>query len=305
MELTAKQIYNAVDDWYKTKFIEQGCIASFISVAAMNDGITAYDYLLTPVDKGRITRAASALNPLLHEYANNPNMTFDIDVLLRHMPAFKMEVFGKHYGFADQHADNPLTDPVAAWLAEILRPRNINHISDPISDVIAAAIEEGTAWHDKTPAALVKQAATLLSTLHAYNKGQVQVSVWQTETTAERGFREALHRLVDASADPDPKVFAYVLLTEFGERLRLSNKVPHFMGVVERDTLAHVDSSGRNSVLWASTGGFIYRSVPSLGRELIDWQHPDNVAHLQACYNAHNTPLGDTHPCSHFTSRPH
>lgn len=305
MELTAKQIYNAVDDWYKTKLKAQGYTASFISVASMNDGITAYDHLLTPVDKGRITRAASALNPSLHEYDNNPNMTFDIDVLLRHMPAFKMEVFGKRYGFADQNADNPLTDPVAAWLAEILRPRNINHISDPISDVIAAAIEEGTAWHDKTPAALVKQAATLLSTLHAYNKGQVQFSVGQAETTAERGFREALHRLVDASAEPDPKVFAYVLLTEFGERLRLSNKAPHFRGVVERDTLAHVDRSGRHSVLWASTGGFIYRAVPSHGRELIDWQHPDNVAHLQACYNAHNTPLGDTHPCSHFTSRPH
>lgn len=313
MELTAKQIYNAVDDWYKTKFKAQGYTASFISVASMMNGLTAYDYLLTPVDKGRIKRAASALNPLLHEYANNPNMTFNIDVLLRHMPAFKMEVFGKHYGFADQNADNPLTDPVAAWLAEILRPRNINHISDPISDVLAAAIKEGTAWHDKTLAALVKQAATLLSTLHAYNKGQVtdepighvQFSVCQTETTAERGFREALHRLVDASAEPDPKVFAYVLLTEFGERLRLSNKVPHFMGAVERDTLAHVDSSGRHSILWASTGGFIYRAVPSHGRELIDWQHPDNVAHLQACYNAHNTPLGDTHPCSHFTSRPH
>ena len=81
MELTAKQIYNAVDDWYKTKFNERGYVAPFVSVAAMNDGITAYDYLLTPVDKGRITRAASALNPLLHEYANNPNMTFDIDVL--------------------------------------------------------------------------------------------------------------------------------------------------------------------------------------------------------------------------------
>ena len=313
MELTAKQIYNAVDDWYKTKFKAQGCTASFISVAAMNDGITVYDYLLTPLDKSRIKRAASALNPSLHEYANNPNMTFDIDVLLRHMPAFKMEVFGKRYGFVDQYADNPLTDPVAAWLAEILRPRNIDHISDPISDVLAAAIEEGTAWHDKTPAALVKQAATLLSTLHTYNKGQVtdepighvQFSVCQAETAAERGFREALHRLVDASAEPDPKVFAYVLLTEFGERLRLSNKVPHFKGVVERDTLAHVDSSGRHSVLWASTGGFIYRAVPSHGRELIDWQHPDNVAHLQACYNAHNTPLGDTHPCSHFTSRPH
>lgn len=305
MELTAKQIYNSVDDWYTAKFKAQGCTASFISVAEMNDGITAYDYLLTPLDKSRIKRAASALNPLLHEYANNPNMTFDIDVLLRHMPAFKMEVFGKRYGFTDQNADSPLTDPVAAWLAEILRPRNINHISDPISDVIAAAIDEGTAWHDKTPAALVKQAATLLSTLHAYNKGQVQFSVGQAETTAERGFREALHRLVDASADPDPKVFAYVLLTEFGERLRLSNKVPHFKGVVERDTLAHVDSSGRHSILWASTGGFIYRAVPSHGRELIDWQHPDNVAHLQACYNAHNTPLGDTHPCSHFTSRPH
>lgn len=320
MELTAKQIYASVDDWYTAKFNELGYVAPFVSVSALNDGITAYDYLLTPVAKGRITRAASALNPLLREYANNPNMTFDIDVLLRHMPAFKMEVFGKRYGFADQNADSPLTDPVAAWLAEILRPRNINHISDPISDVIAAAIE-GTAWHDKTPAALVKQAATLLSTLHAYNKGQVpnaqipteklldlghiQFSVGQAETTAERGFREALHRLVDASADPDPKVFAYVLLTEFGERLRLSNKVPHFTGVVERDTLAHVDSSGRHSVLWASTGDFIYRSVPSLGRELIDWQHPDNVAHLQACYNAHNTPLGDTHPCSHFTSRPH
>ena len=304
MELTAKQIYNAVDDWYKTKFNERGYVAPFVSVAVLHDGITAYAHLLTPVDKGRITRAASALNPSLHEYANNPNMTFDIDVLLRHMPAFKMEVFGKRYGFTDQNADSPLTDPVAAWLAEILRPRNINHISDPISDVLAAAIE-GTAWHDKTPAALVKQAATLLSTLHAYNKGQVQFSVGQAETTAERGFREALHRLVDASADPDPKVFAYVLLTEFGERLRLSNKVPHFMGVVERDTLAHVDSSGRRSVLWASTGGFIYRAVPSHGRELIDWQHPDNVAHLQACYNAHNTPLGDTHPCSHFTSRPH
>ena len=321
MELTAKQIYNAVDDWYKTKFKAQGYTASFISVASMLNGLTAYDYLLTPLDKSRITRAASALNPSLHEYANNPNMTFDIDVLLRHMPAFKMEVFGKHYGFADQHADNPLTDPVAAWLAEILRPRNINHISDPISDVIVAAIKEGTAWHDKTPAALVKQAATLLSTLHAYNKGHVpnvqipterllelghiKFGVWQIETTAERGFREALHRLIDASAEPDPKVFAYVLLTEFGERLRLSNKAPHFRGVVERDTLAHVDSSGRQSVLWASTGGFIYRAVPSHGRELIDWQHPDNVAHLQACYNAHNTPLGDTHPCSHFTSRPH
>lgn len=305
MELTAKQIYSSVDDWYKTKFNAQGYTASFISVASMMNGLTAYDYLLTPLDKSRIKRAASALNPLLHEYANNPNMTFDIDVLLRHMPAFKMEVFGKRYGFTDQNADDPLTDPVAAWLAEILRPRNINHISDPISDVIAAAIDEGTAWHDKTPAALVKQAATLLSTLHAYNKGHIQFSVGQAETTAERGFREALHRLVDASADPDPKVFAYVLLTEFGERLRLSNKVPHFMGVVERDTLAHVDSSGRRSVLWASTGGFIYRAVPSHGRELIDWQHPDNVAHLQACYNAHNTPLGDTHPCSHFTSRPH
>ena len=321
MELTAKQIYNAVDDWYKTKFNERGYVAPFVSVAAMNDGITAYDYLLTRVDKGRITRAASALNPLLREYANNPNMTFDIDVLLRHMPAFKMEVFGKRYGFADQHADNPLTDPVAAWLAEILRPRNINHISDPISDVILAAIKEGTAWHDKTPAALVKQAATLLSTLHAYNKGRVpnaqiptekllelghiKFGVWQTGTTAERGFHEALHRLIDASAEPDPKVFAYVLLTEFGERLRLSNKAPHFRGVVERDTLAHIDSSGRHSVLWASTGDFIYRAVPSHGRELIDWQHPDNVAHLQACYNAHNTPLGDTHPCSHFTSRPH
>lgn len=305
MELTAKQIYASVDDWYRTKFKAQGYATSFISVASMMNGLTAYDYLLTPLDKSRIKRAASALNPLLHEYANNPNMTFNIDVLLRHMPAFKMEVFGKRYGFTDQNADSPLTDPVAAWLAEILRPRNINHISDPISDVIAAAIDEGTAWHDKTPAALVKQAATLLSTLHAYNKGQVQFSVGQTETTAERGFREALHRLVDASADPDPKVFAYVLLTEFGERLRLSNKVPHFMGVVERNTLAHVDSSGRHSVLWASTGDFIYRAVPSHGRELIDWQHPDNVAHLQACYNAHNTPLGDTHPCSHFTSRPH
>lgn len=313
MELTAKQIYDSIDDWYKTKFKVQGCTASFISVASMMNGLTAYDYLLTPVDKGRITRAASALNPSLHEYANNPNMTFNIDVLLRHMPAFKMEVFGKRYGFADQNADNPLTDPVAAWLAEILRPRNINHISDPISDVIAAAIKEGTAWHDKTLAALVKQAATLLSTLHAYNKGQVtdepigrvQFSVCQAETAAERGFREALHRLVDASAEPDPKVFAYVLLTEFGERLRLSNKAPHFRGVVERDTLAHVDSSGRHSVLWASTGGFIYRAVPSHGRELIDWQHPDNVEHLQACYTAHNTPLGDTYPCSHFTSRPH
>ena len=324
MELTAKQIYNAVDDWYTAKSNERGYVAPFVSVSVLNDGLTAYDYLLTPVDKGRITRAASALNPLLHKYANNPNMPFDIDVLLRHMPAFKMEVFGKRYGFADQHADNPLTDPVAAWLAEILRPRNIDHISDPISDVLAAAIKEGTAWHDKTPAALVKQAATLLSTLHAYNKGQVpnaQIPPWptehlldlghikfgvcQAETAAERGFREALHRLVDASAEPDPKVFAYVLLTEFGERLRLSNKVPHFKGVVERDTLAHVDSSGRHSVLWASTGGFIYRAVPSHGRELIDWQHPDNVAHLQACYNAHNTPLGDTHPCSHFTSRPH
>ena len=296
MELTAKQIYNAVDDWYKTKFNAQGCTASFISVAAMNDGITAYDYLLTPVDNVRIMRAASALNPSLREYANNPNMTFDIDVLLRHMPSFKMEVFGKRYGFADQNADNPLTDPVAAWLAEILRPRNIDHISDPISDVLAAAIKEGTAWYDKTPAALVKQAATLLSTLHAYNKGQVtnepvghvQFGVCQAETAAERGFHEALHRLIDASADPDPKVFAYVLLTEFGERLRLSNKAPHFKGVVERDTLAHVDSSGRHSILWASTGGFIYRAVPSHGRELIDWQHPDNVAHLQACYTAHN-----------------
>lgn len=313
MELTAKQIYSSVDDWYTAKLHERGCVAPFISVSALHDGLTAYAHLISPVDKGRITRAASALNPLLHEYANNPNMTFDIDVLLRHMPAFKMEVFGKRYGFADQHADNPLTDPVAAWLAEILRPRNINHISDPISDVIAAAIDEGTAWHDKTLAALVKQAATLLSTLHAYNKGQVtdepighvQFSVCQAETTAERGFREALHRLVDASAEPDPKVFAYVLLTEFGERLRLSNKVPHFKGVVERDTLAHVDSSGRHSVLWASTGGFIYRAVPSHGRELIDWQHPDNVEHLQACYTAHNTPLGDTYPCSHFTSRPH
>lgn len=304
MELTAKQIYNSVDDWYTTKLNERGCVAPFISVAALHDGLTAYAHLISPVDKGRITRAASALNPLLHEYANNPNMTFNIDVLLRHMPAFKMEVFGKRYGFVDQNADSPLTDPVAAWLAEILRPRTINHISDPISDVLAAAIE-GTAWHDKTPAASVKQAATLLSTLHAYNKGQVQFSVGQAETTAERGFREALHRLVDASAEPDPKVFAYILLTEFGERLRLSNKAPHFKGVVERDTLAHVDSSGRHSVLWASTGGFIYRAVPSHGRELIDWQHPDNVAHLQACYNAHNTPLGDTHPCSHFTSRPH
>ena len=320
MELTAKQIYNSIDDWYRTKLNERGYVDPIVSVSVLHDGITAYAHLLSAVDKGRITRAASALNPLLCKYANNPNMTFNIDVLLRHMPAFKMEVFGKRYGFADQNADSPLTDPVAAWLAEILRPRNINHISDPISDVLAAAIE-GTAWHDKTPVALVKQAATLLSTLHAYNKGQVpnaqipteklldlghiQFSVGQTETTSERGFREALHRLVDASANPDPKVFAYVLLTEFGERLRLSNKAPHFRDVVERDTLAHVDSSVRHSVLWASTGGFIYRAVPSHGRELIDWQHPDNVAHLQACYTAHNTPLGDTHPCSHFTSRPH
>ena len=36
MELTAKQIYNAVDDWYKTKFKAQGCTASFISVADFN-----------------------------------------------------------------------------------------------------------------------------------------------------------------------------------------------------------------------------------------------------------------------------
>lgn len=179
---------------------------------------------------------------------------------------------------------------VAPWCA----PFDMSNVQIPSRPVLAT-----------TDGGLVKQEATLLSPLHAYNKGQVQFSVGQTETAAERGFREALHRLVDASADPDPKVFAYVLLTEFGERLRLSNKVPHFTGAVERDTLAHVGSSGRHSILWASTGDFIYRSVPSLGRELIDWQHPDNVAHLQACYNAHNTPLGDTHPCSHFTSRPH
>lgn len=373
MELTAKQIYASVDDWYRTKFKAQGYATSFISVASMMHGLTAYDYLLTPVDKGRITRAASALNPLLHEYANNPNMTFNIDVLLRHMPAFKMEVFGKYYGVgkredtlrsilqqinestsverelsdpANWDEGDPMRDPVVKWLAETLRPDSIDWaLGDPIHCVLIGAMQrEGVSeeistairaarelydlrvrhWHKRPTSTLIdygqttkeqaenvarREIAKLVDYVEPIRTGFVHggfIPAKQDEdTTMQRGFREALHRLVDASADPDPKVFAYVLLTEFGERLRLSNKVPHFMGAVERDTLAHVDSSGRHSVLWASTGGFIYRAVPSHGRELIDWQHPDNVEHLQACYTAHNTPLGDTYPCSHFTSRPH
>lgn len=350
MELTAKQIYSSVDDWYKTKFNERGCVAPFISVSALHDGLTAYAHLISPIDKGRITRAASALNPLLHEYANNPNMTFDIDVLLRHMPAFKMELFGKYYGIGTREhtlrsiakiaaqtpvardlsdPDNwdevdPMRDPVVKWLAETLRPDSINWtLGDHVHCVLISAMQrkgESAAsssairaarelYEIRTRYSNKRSTAALIDYVEPIRTGFVQggfiPAKQDEETTMQRGFREALHRLVDASADPDPKVFSRTLLTEFGERLRLSNKVPHFKGVVERDTLAHVDSAGRHSVLWASTGGFIYRAVPSHGRELIDWQHPDNVAHLQACYNAHNTPLGDTHPCSHFTSRPH
>ena len=351
MELTAKQIYASVDDWYRTKFKAQGYTALFISVAAMNDGLTAYDHLIRPADKGRITRAASALNPLLCKYANYPNMTFDIDVLLRHMPAFKMELFGKYYGIGTREhtmrsilkqinestpverdlsdpknwdEGDPMRDPVVKWLAETLRPDSINWaLGDPIHCVLIGAMQRKGASEEILSAIRAARELYELRTRHGNKRPTVALidyvepirtgfvrggfipATQNEDTTMQRGFREALHRLVDASAEPDPKVFAYVLLTEFGERLRLSNKVPHFKGVVERDTLAHVDSSGSRAVLWASTGGFIYRAVPSHGRELIDWQHPDNVAHLQACYNAHNTPLGDTHPCSHFTSRPH
>lgn len=219
---------------------------------------------------------------------------------------------------------DPMRDPVVKWLAETLRPDSINWtLGDHVHCVLISAMQrkgESAAsssairaarelYEIRTRYSNKRSTAALIDYVEPIRTGFVQggfiPAKQDEETTMQRGFRDALHRLVDASAEPDPKVFAYVLLTEFGERLRLSNKVPHFKGAVERDTLAHVDSSGRRSVLWASTGGFIYRAVPSHGRELIDWQHPDNVAHLQACYNAHNTPLGDTHPCSHFTSRPH
>lgn len=182
---------------------------------------------------------------------------------------------------------DPLDNPVAAWLAETLRPRTINWVSDdPITDILEAAAE-ATAWKDAVGVTLAKQAAILMHNLHQLNKGSIRHDMpdWGD-------FQTRIAKLAD-SGDVDG-LFRYIY-DVCGERVKL--KV-----LTAAPALCHMThriGDGRYSILWESTGTHV---ISGLGDNKYDILSADNIRHLRACYNAH-IHKADRKPCSHSTSR--